>query len=263
MPNNNITELSIKIILRNDILENWEASTLVLEKGEPAVVINLDTMTSKIKIGDGVHTFNELPYVTMTPDEIRTLINESMLEGGSINSVSLSSGTNNGTLKLTVNGVDYDNIAVTGLGSAAYTDTGDYATAEQGARAELSMVYKGNAAGLPVLGVTVGDTYTATSDFVIQSYDSETGEEVSVVSGNMIIAMPDGKWAVKPNGASDVAKSLSQGIAASVTGGVTGTATAANAGETMNIEVTEVNTDYLVQGTRILILNGGGDLIQE
>lgn len=35
-------------------------------------------------------------------------------------SVSLASGTNNGTLKLTVNGTSTDNIAVKGLGSAAY-----------------------------------------------------------------------------------------------------------------------------------------------
>lgn len=38
----------------------------------------------------------------------------------SVQSVSLASGTNNGTLKLTVNGTATDNIAVKGLGSAAY-----------------------------------------------------------------------------------------------------------------------------------------------
>ena len=38
----------------------------------------------------------------------------------SVQSVSLASGTNNGTLKLTVNGTTTDNIAVKGLGSAAY-----------------------------------------------------------------------------------------------------------------------------------------------
>ena len=38
----------------------------------------------------------------------------------SVQSVSLASGTNNGTVKLTVNGTTTDNIAVKGLGSAAY-----------------------------------------------------------------------------------------------------------------------------------------------
>lgn len=41
-------------------------------------------------------------------------------EEGYIKSVSLASGTNNGTLKLTVDGVAVDNIAVTGLGSLAF-----------------------------------------------------------------------------------------------------------------------------------------------
>ncbi len=38
----------------------------------------------------------------------------------SVQSVALASGTNNGTLKLTINGIATDNIAVKGLGSAAY-----------------------------------------------------------------------------------------------------------------------------------------------
>ena len=44
-------------------------------------------------------------------------------------SVSLASGTNNGTLKLTVGGTVTDNIAVKGLGSAAYTNSSAYAPA--------------------------------------------------------------------------------------------------------------------------------------
>lgn len=44
-------------------------------------------------------------------------------------SVSIASGTNNGTLKLTVGSTVTDNIAVKGLGSAAYTDSSAYAPA--------------------------------------------------------------------------------------------------------------------------------------
>lgn len=44
-------------------------------------------------------------------------------------SVALASGTNNGTLKLTVGGTVTDNIAVKGLGTAAYTDSSAYAAA--------------------------------------------------------------------------------------------------------------------------------------
>lgn len=44
-------------------------------------------------------------------------------------SVTLASGTNNGTLKMTVGGTTTDNIAVKGLGSAAYTNSSAYASA--------------------------------------------------------------------------------------------------------------------------------------
>lgn len=56
-----------------------------------------------------------------------------------VGSVSLVSGTNNGTLKLTVDGTATDNIAVKGLGSAAYTNTSAYATSAQGTKADNAM----------------------------------------------------------------------------------------------------------------------------
>lgn len=60
-----------------------------------------------------------------------------------VGSVSLSSGTNNGTLKLTVDGTATDNIAVKGLGSAAYTNSSAYATASQGTKADNAMPKSG------------------------------------------------------------------------------------------------------------------------
>lgn len=56
-----------------------------------------------------------------------------------IGSVALASGTNNGTLKLTVDGTATDNITVKGLGSAAYTASSAYATAAQGTKADNAM----------------------------------------------------------------------------------------------------------------------------
>ncbi|MDR2770017.1 MAG: hypothetical protein LBB08_01045, partial [Rickettsiales bacterium] len=47
--------------------------------------------------------------------------------------------TNNGTVKLTVGGTATDNIAVKGLGSAAYTASTAYATAAQGAKADSAV----------------------------------------------------------------------------------------------------------------------------
>lgn len=54
-------------------------------------------------------------------------------------SVVLATGTNNGTLKITVGGTTTDNVAVRGLKSAAYTDSGDYATAAQGTKADNAL----------------------------------------------------------------------------------------------------------------------------
>lgn len=53
--------------------------------------------------------------------------------------VKLESGTDNGTLKLTVNGIATDNIAVKNLGSAAFTAASNYATAAQGAKADSAV----------------------------------------------------------------------------------------------------------------------------
>lgn len=265
MAKTNVTHITTKILLRNDVLPNWKLSTIILEKGEPAIEFDQATLTSKIKIGDGLHTFNELPYSTMTPTEIRALIAEASIGGGSggaVNSVQLSSGTKNGTLKLTVNGVAYDNVAVTGLGSAAYTDVSDYATAEQGARAELSMNFKGFIETLPEDAV-VGDTFSVAAQLTIPADISATTTDVEVVGGGIITVNEDGKWAVLSSGIVDTANTahtadtLSAGISAELSGGVVGTAESANAGETLSIDVTEVNTDYLVQGVKVIILNGG------
>lgn len=118
--------LNTRISLKTDTTTNWATSTLVLLKGEAALEIT-ESGDYKIKFGDGVKTFKELTYATMTPAEINTLITD-----GAVQSVSLATGTNNGTVKLTVDGKTTDNIAVKGLGSAAYTNTSNYATATQG-----------------------------------------------------------------------------------------------------------------------------------
>lgn len=54
-------------------------------------------------------------------------------------SVTLATGTNNGTLKITVGGTTTDNVAVRGLKSAAYTESSAYATAAQGDKADKAL----------------------------------------------------------------------------------------------------------------------------
>lgn len=60
-----------------------------------------------------------------------------------VGSVSLGSGSANGTVKLTVDGVAGSDVSVTGLGSAAYTDSDAYATAAQGTKADNAMPKSG------------------------------------------------------------------------------------------------------------------------
>lgn len=63
-----MAELMTRIILRNDSFGNWETvkDTVVLLKGEMAIEFNPDATTegkkTRVKIGDGVHTWAELPY---------------------------------------------------------------------------------------------------------------------------------------------------------------------------------------------------------
>lgn len=142
--------LNTRISLKTDTTANWAASTLVLLKGEAALEIT-ESGDYKIKFGDGVKTFKELTYATMTPAEINALITD-----GAVQSVSLATGTNNGTVKLTVDGKATDNIAVKGLGSAAYTNTNAYATAAQGTLATNAVRKVATGSNNGTISVTTG-----------------------------------------------------------------------------------------------------------
>ena len=51
--------MATKIQLRRDTKLNWETTNPILSQGEPG----LETNTAKIKHGDGIHPWNELPYM--------------------------------------------------------------------------------------------------------------------------------------------------------------------------------------------------------
>ena len=65
------------------------------------------------------------------------------LTNSKLDNVTIESGTNNGTLKITkvINGTStmIDNIPITGLKSAAFKESSAFATAEQGARADTAL----------------------------------------------------------------------------------------------------------------------------
>ena len=86
--------------------------------------------------------------------------------GNSVQSVALESGTNDGTVKLTVDGVATDNIAVTGLGSAAYTDSTAYIPVSTNSTGTT---------GTQVLTRTV-DSQTGAVTYMWESIERATGE---------------------------------------------------------------------------------------
>lgn len=86
---------------------------------------------------------------------------------GKVGSVSLESGTDNGTVKLTVDGTATDNIKVKGLGSAAYTNSKSYATAAQGTKADNAMPKSG---GTFTGGVTLNADPTAALEAATKQY---------------------------------------------------------------------------------------------
>ena len=70
---------SAKIVLRNDTIANWEGSTLILAKGEPAISFD-EEGAAKLKIGDGESTWNQLPYVISKAEGGEVVIPEDIQE---------------------------------------------------------------------------------------------------------------------------------------------------------------------------------------
>lgn len=72
----------ITLLLRNDTAANWTASNPVLGKGEPGI----ESDTKKLKFGDGVTEWTELPYFSdfssLTADDIPSLTLSKILDAG-------------------------------------------------------------------------------------------------------------------------------------------------------------------------------------
>ena len=175
-----------RLVLRNDVLAKWNSSSLILRKGEPALLIGEDGACN-IYIGDGEKTFAQLSPSTKTPAQITAEI-RSLIDSEGVTSVALTSGTNNGTLKLTVDGTAIDNIAVTGLGSAAFTEASEYATAAQGALADAAMPKAGGTftGAVTLSGDPTSDLHPATKQYVdTQIADSIEAAAAMVFKGTL------------------------------------------------------------------------------
>lgn len=97
--------------------------------------------------------------------------------------VTLESGTNNGTVKITVNGTATDNVAVKGLKSAAYTESSAYATAAQGTKADNAMPKAGGAfTGAVTVQAPTAEMNPATKQYVDTAINAVKQFEYRVVT---------------------------------------------------------------------------------
>ena len=107
--------------------------------------------------------------------------------------ITLASGTNNGTLKLTVKGSETDNIAVKGLGSAAYTEASAYATAAQGTKADTALqpddvvIAEGDTNG--AISVKIGDA--AASPVSVHGLGDAAYTTVAAIVAEAVEAVPE------------------------------------------------------------------------
>ena len=129
------------IIFRNNFMTVSEINPIILLNGETAIEIDNDEKVVRIKIGNNISTYSELPFYKVGySDNIIDIINEALSHYNiGAQSISISGGSENGTIKLKIDNSEYDNIKVTGLGSAAYTAISNYATYEQGIKADNAM----------------------------------------------------------------------------------------------------------------------------
>lgn len=98
-----------------------------------------------------------------------------------VGAVSLASGVANGTVKLTVDGVDTE-VAVKGLGSAAYTESTAYATAAQGTKADNAMPKAGGTfTGAITVQAPTAEMNPATKQYVDTAINTVKQFEYQVV----------------------------------------------------------------------------------
>lgn len=62
------------IQIRRDTLADWNSNNPVLQNGEIAFVMD----QNKIKIGDGVNTFSNLPYLGSSVDDDQLILAQRM-----------------------------------------------------------------------------------------------------------------------------------------------------------------------------------------
>ena len=231
--NYDFTEIKTRIIIRNDSAENWAGSEVILEKGEPAIEYDAVNKTAKIKFGDGTSTFSELPFSTLTPTEINSVI-------GNISS-SVSGMQFKGTVGTSGTVTDISSIQSPQNGDTYKIITGITLTSEQS--------LDGNEHEL-----TVGDIIICSSDkwvFVPSGNEDITSIKIAGSGDTINVSTTAQTGEVVLGTAAGVNTSTS------VTNDTTTVPTTSAVKTYVDDSVSSISTDSLIDGENILILNGG------
>lgn len=120
------TKIGLKAVATENIANDAITATQIAS-GAISTDKIADNAVTADKINDGEIGTTKLADGAVTEAKLHQGVKDSLAKANSaVQSVTLAGGTNKGTVKLTVDGTATDNIAVTGLGTAAYEAKGAF-----------------------------------------------------------------------------------------------------------------------------------------
>lgn len=165
------------------VVKGWAELLTKAQKGidDAAAALAAAQAAQTTANGKYLKPANGIPKTDLA-DTVQTSLDKADTALQSHQEVALASGTKNGTLKLTVGGTATDNIAVTGLGSAAYTESTAYATAAQGTKADNAMPKAGGTfTGAITVQAPTAEMNPATKQYVDTAINTVKQFEYQVV----------------------------------------------------------------------------------
>ena len=165
------------------VVKGWAALLTKAQKGIDDAAAALAAAQAAQTTADGKYAkpAGGIPKADLA-EAVQTSLGKADTALQSHQTVTLASGTNNGTVKITVNGTATDNVAVKGLKSAAYTDSSAYATAAQGTKADDAMPKAGGAfTGAVTVQAPTAEMNPATKQYVDTAISTVKQFEYQVV----------------------------------------------------------------------------------
>lgn len=166
------------------VVKGWATLLAKAQKGVDDAASALAAAQAAQSTADGKYSkpAGGIPKTDLTA-AVQTSLGKADTALQSHQKVTLESGTNNGTVKITVNGTATDNVAVKGLKSAAYTESSAYATAAQGTKADNAMPKAGGAfTGAVTVQAPTAEMNPATKQYVDTAINAVKQFEYQVVT---------------------------------------------------------------------------------